>query len=355
MMPAEDEAVEEAIRVLSELMDQRPMRTPMDQPSFDQDENGDPQPDALVEFSDTTFIMEYKDSGTVSSVEAGIRQLEQLPQRLDTAIKLLVVPYMHRLGEERCKTAGISWLDLSGNAEIRAPRVRVSIRGKQNQYKRPGRPRNPFASKGSRITRHLLYQSKESHRQSELAEITGLSKSYVSYVVNTLERQGLIGRNWDGSVKVRDAELLMDAWLEAYKFNKHEIVRGHMAARSGNSLLRILSTRLSDLGIEYAATGLAAAWLYSKFSAFRLVTVFIRKPILSSELSEIGVTGGESGANTWLVLPADESVFWESTSLEDIPTVHPIQAYLDLKDHPERSSEAADELRRIAIGSWRSD
>jgi hypothetical protein len=48
----------------------------------------------------------------------------------------------------------------------------------------------------------------------------------------------------------------------------------------------------------------------------------------------------------WLVVPNDEGVFDGAAEREGVRCVHPVQAYLDLKDHPERSAEAAQQLRR---------
>jgi hypothetical protein len=52
------------------------------------------------------------------------------------------------------------------------------------------------------------------------------------------------------------------------------------------------------------------------------------------------------GENVWLVVPNDRGVFDGAREREGIWCVHPVQAYLDLKGHPERSAEAAETLRR---------
>lgn len=350
MIPTEDQAVKEVIRILSEVLDQKQAQMLTGRSLGGEDNVGDAQPDAIVTFGNLVFIIEFKKSGKVSSVDRGIRQLENVNQYPEQAVKLLVVPYMHKLGQQRCHEAGISWLDLSGNADIQAPGVRVSIHGKQNLFKSPGRPLNPFAPRGSRVARILLYQPDMSFSQRDLAKITGLGKGYVSHVVRALEKEGLVERLRDRAVKARDPELLLTSWLEAYDFNKHEVIRGHIAARSGTSQLRTLSAALTEHHIEHAATGLAAAWLYTRFASFRLVTVFLHEPIARRDMSEMGVMEQETGANTWLVLPSDGSVFWETTVLDGIPTVHPIQAYLDLKDQPERATDASEELQRIVLG-----
>ena len=59
----------------------------------------------------------------------------------------------------------------------------------------------------------------------------------------------------------------------------------------------------------------------------------------------LGFREGARGANTWLVVPNDAGVFHGADEVEGIRCVHPVQAYLDLKAHPERAHEAADEIR----------
>lgn len=43
-------------------------------------------------------------------------------------------------------------------------------------------------------------------------------------------------------------------------------------------------------------------------------------------------------------MPKDEGVFVDASEQRGVKCVHPIQAFLDLKVHPERSAEAATEL-----------
>ena len=58
------------------------------------------------------------------------------------------------------------------------------------------------------------------------------------------------------------------------------------------------------------------------------------------------------GANLWLAVPNDAGVFHGAVEKDGIRCVHPVQAYLDLKGHPERASEAAERLRNEFL-NWR--
>ena len=101
--------------------------------------------------------------------------------------------------------------------------------------------------------------------------------------------------------------------------------------------------------IEHGATGLAAAWLYSHFAAFRMVTFFVGGSISAELLSKIGFSENEAGSNTWLVIPNDRSIFWGSKQVEGVQCVHPIQVYLDLNEHPERAKEAASQIYPLLL------
>jgi hypothetical protein len=153
-------------------------------------------------------------------------------------------------------------------------------------------------------------------------------------------------RDANGAVKVTDFGMMLDAWREAYDFSRHHIVRGHVAARSSDEVLRQLAGHFNGSKTEYAVTGLAGAWLLNQFAGFRLVALYVDKMTSADALQEIGFREEPRGENVWLVVPNDEGVFHGAIECEGIRCVHPVQLYLDLKDHPERSAEAAEQLRQ---------
>ena len=60
----------------------------------------------------------------------------------------------------------------------------------------------------------------------------------------------------------------------------------------------------------------------------------------------MGFHEAQRGENVWLVVPNDEGVLHGAADRDGIRYVHPVQVYLDLKNHPERSPEAAEQLRQ---------
>jgi hypothetical protein len=172
-----------------------------------------------------------------------------------------------------------------------------------------------------------------------------MTEGFVSRIASNLEEQDYIARDDAGAIHATDPGLLLDAWQEACRFSRHTVQRGHVAERSGDALVRLVCDVLSEQGVEHAATGLAAAWMFTTFAAFRTATVFVPTDPPAAVLERLGYRDDPRGANLWLVVPNDAGVFQGAAEQSGVRCVHPVQAYVDLKDHPERASEAAAHLR----------
>jgi len=179
----------------------------------------------------------------------------------------------------------------------------------------------------------------------EGAKASGLNEGHVSRIVARLLDDQLVVRTEGRRFRVHDPNLLLDSWREAADFRGHRVLKGHVAARSGDELLRLLAHNLPPLRMEYAATGLAAAWAYDHFAMFRLATLYVREWPALDKLETLGFREESTGSNLWLVLPNDDGVFEGGREVDGIPCVHPVQVYVDLKDQPERAEEASEHLK----------
>ena len=310
--------------------------------------------DAVVAAGNLVFVLEWTRASSLAHIAAAIRQLEMAKSSfLGDIIPLLAVPFMGKASQELCERSALSWLDLSGNARIIAPGIFYQNLGYPNLFRRPGRPESAFGPRGSRITRQLLMEPDQATRQNALASSTGLDKGHTSRIVGKLLESGLVERGADG-IRLTNGDALLDAWRDDYKFDRHHIVRGHVAGSGGDHLIRSIAGTLSRVEEDHAATALPAAWLLTGFAGFRLATVYLSAVPSAGLKKDLGFREEVRGANTWLVVPNDEGVFDGVKEVDGVRCVHPVQVYIDLKDQPERSAEAAEELRkRLILG--RSD
>lgn len=314
-----------------------------------------PGGDFILKSGKYDFLVECKGSSALASLNPAVARLKQGSRNLErNVIPLLVVPYMGETGRRFCDERELSWLDLSGNAHIKAPGLLIHVEGRPNRFKSAGRPPNLFAPKSSRIVRQFLIQPDRVLNQRELSHATDLDEGYTSRIVRRFEETGLVARDEEGLLKPKDPEQLLDTWHEAYDFKKHHIIKGHIPARSGEELLDRIAGVLEEKASRYAATGLGAAWVYTHFANFRLATFYLNDPPGEALSKGLDFREDDRGANTWLVVPNDEGIFHGSEERDGIRCVHPVQVFLDLKDHPERASEAASRLRQECL-KWRQD
>ena len=298
--------------------------------------------DLALQADELTFHIAIKTSDTFTNIQ---RAADQLQTGADAdAIAILVVPYMGPKARELARNHSLSWFDLSGNADVTGPGLRILIEGQPNRFAAPGRPSSAFSPKAARLSRAMLTEPERWWLQRELAEATGLSVGYVSKVAARLvEDEQLDRRTGDGLLRPRAPAQLLDAWAQIYDFAKHDVMRFHTVGRSGPEILAGLAGRLRDTSGHWAATGLAAAWQWSKYADFRLTTVFVSSPIVDAEALRLRPV--EQGENVWIVVPNDDGVFYAAQDVDGVTCVHPVQAYLDLLGHPERAQEAATHLR----------
>ncbi len=305
-----------------------------------------PNADLLVRAAGHSFVIDVLGAVSPGPIVAHAERLASAVRQLRRkTTPLLVVPFMTEAGRRASEGASIPWFDLSGNAHIIAPGLRVIVDGRPNRFRGPGRPASIFAPKSGRVVRWLLMHPQRALTQREIARATDMTEGFVSRIASRLEHDNYVLRDPGGALRVKDPQLLLDAWRDEYRFDKHTIIQGHVAARSGDALTRFVSDTLSTTPIEHAATGLAAAWQLTHFATFRIATFFVAEPPSKALREKLGFREEPRGANLWLVVPNDVGVFHGAETREGVRCVHPVQGYVDLKGHPERAAEAAEHLR----------
>ena len=100
--------------------------------------------DSALQFAIPILQIQFRVRWSGSSSLGTIHQLvtNSSPSPADNLILLLVTPFLSDGAKDLCAEHQISWFDLSGNAHIITPNLRVIIEGKPNLYKEVGRPSN---------------------------------------------------------------------------------------------------------------------------------------------------------------------------------------------------------------------
>ena len=317
-------------------------------------EGADDRVDLVLQAGAHRFLIECKASGDRAAVTMAANQLRRYAEtRRGRWIATVVVPFMGEAGAQACREAGVSWFDLSGNADIRATGLLVHVEGKPNRFLRRGRPGNPLAPKGSRVARWLLMHPDEAFQQRDIAKAAAVDEGLTSRVVRWLQERDLVAKDDRGAWRVKDPGTLLEAWREVYDSGRYRVIRGILGARSSDEVMQKLATELDRRRAGYAMTGLAGAWLLTRHATFRSVSLLLRESPPASLLNDLGLLDEPRGANVWLVVPGDEAVFLGSRVESGFWCAHPLQVYLDLKSQPERATEAADELRRRYL-TWKA-
>lgn len=308
--------------------------------------------DLVVRAGGHAFAVAVNARDDLAALERAAQHLATVKPSGDAPIRLLVVPYMGPQARRWAATREFSWLDLSGNADIRGPGLRIVVSGEPNRYAERGRPTNAFSPHYARVTRVLLTDPSRSWSQRELQLETRLPQGTVSKAVRKLVDLKLVESHARGALHVVNPGLLLDAWAQRYRFEEHHIQRFQAVGRSGPAVTRSIADKLSEHRPTWCATGLSAAWTLTKHADFRLATFYVATPILEPETFGLHIV--ERGENVWIVTPRDEGVFYKPQIIDGVSCAQPVQVYLDLQAHPERSSAAAAHLRSDLL-AWKAD
>jgi Holliday junction resolvase len=293
------------------------------------------------------LIIEIKPSSRSAQIRAGIEQVTAYAEALG-GVPVLAVPHMGEAGARLAESAGVGFVDLSGNASIVAAGLVVHITGRPNRAPEQGRPSSPFAPASARVVRALLCRPDRWWHQFDLVDVTGLSAGQTSKVARRLADENLVEIREDRAIHAVDSYALLDAWEADYpRFASGTVLDGHVSG-SGFELTRTSLQKIHDQDPNAALTGLSAAWAYDKFVTFRLASIYVDD--VDSAAEWLGMRVEPRGANIRLIQPNDPGILNFADEPGGMRCVSRVQTYLDLGLLPERAAEARDHLRKELFG-----
>ena len=286
------------------------------------------------------------------------------------AVPVLAMPFVSSRLVELCRRERWGWLDLAGNCWLDVPgQFHIERTGNPPVHRRPRRGANLSTPAAARVMRVLLSPAnagrawKQRALESETCwpkpDGSSVSLGLVNKVLRHLRDEGYVADANGLGVSLHDPVGLLQAWNEAYSFDRHE-------RRSYFTLLK-----RPQLDAALCTTGLVAGNMaaYAAFSAAERQAPHVRQPrtwlyvaagFLDAMAKHTRAKEVDSGENLVALIPDDLGVFlsWEPNAFIDEPSLgctDPVQTYVDLMHCGGRGEDAAMAvLEQRILPAWRS-
>lgn len=260
-------------------------------------------------------------------------------------IPLILSDYLSKEKREDCKGAGISFIDLSGNAYISHEGIYIEREGFPDKYPEKRLGRGPFSDKASLILRLAIEERSRSWGVREVAQAAGLDPGFVSRMMKELEIRGYFGKE-GRKFKLMDAKSLLEDWVSAYDYHKNE-EHGYfcLADNPGEILYRLRDVE-GHKSLSYALSFQAGANLVAPHSVYNEVHIYLRDESGRKFLEQrLKLREVERGANVIFCYPHYKySAFHQMHQVDGLWVVSDLQLYLDLYRYPLRGLEQAEHL-----------
>lgn len=274
----------------------------------------------------TTMVVEVKRVFGPRDVDRLLTGVGKTLRTLAGHIPILVVaPWLSRRTQELLGDQGLNYLDLTGNALIRLdnPTLYLETQGAEKDPSPPLRNKARVQGpKAGRLIRQLV-DITPPYGVSELAASAGLTKGYVSRLLDTLDDEALVERSERGRVESVDVSRLLRRWAETYDVFRSNKVQRYLSPGGASTALQ----QLSSIAGRVAVTGSFAASRLAPVAAPALLVVYTDGPRAVAE--SLALIPADQGANVAILAPFD-AVVWDRTSiLEGVAYVAPSQAAVD--------------------------
>ncbi len=292
----------------------------------------DSHPDALI-----TLKLEHSEAHL--GVEARrrapypgeIASLEQLRSEIAAdGIPTLVAPYISEETGRQLTNAGWCWADAQGNADLRAPGLRIQRRT-TNRSPVDMRDRLPLGVGSLSIIRTLITTG-ECPGPTQLAQAVGVTQPRASQVLDRLTRSGLVDREDRTTWTVHRAALL-DAFLSQYRGPGGSEHRLYTLGPLEDAAHDLAEASRRATGSALSLSGDVAADRISPWRRPTTLLVYAPTPFSTSALDMVEARGSHD-ANVVIRYPDDRSLFKLDPidTDSDLRLVDPTQIIWDLVD-----------------------
>lgn len=285
-----------------------------------------------------------KPHGFPQQLHQAIAQLLRYRYKTNGHHELLVAaPFITPEGASVCREDKVSYVDLAGNCRIAMGALYLERTGQPNPFQKNAMAAPAlYGMRGERILRTLLQQPTRAWKVTPLATQTGVSAGTVSII-----RKLLIERDWakDGpnGIELTQPEKLLRDWAQVWGRRAFKRPFTYFSRVGVTETERKIADFAEAQNCKFALTGAAAAWRHAPMTRYQRTQAY-----WDGEPEEIAAAldlkKTESGANLQLLVARDRGVFDFAETIDGVPVVCPVQAFLDLHRDPARGEEAAERL-----------
>jgi len=209
---------------------------------------------------------------------------------------------------------------------------------------------NVFSPMASRVVRILLVDPKQDWSILGLSKEAKTAYGYTHRLVKALLRMGLCRKTEANRIVVTNASELLTRWASYYDFAFLNKVNAYYSLDEDlDRFVRKLSSA-NRRDLKYALTLQAGAALVSPYVRPANIHFYVEQEKLGEWRKLLRLQLTELGGNVFLVEPYDEGVFYSVQKHKGVWVVSNVQLYVDLYNYPARGREAAEHLRKEAIG-----
>ncbi len=294
--------------------------------------------DVVLDGADVRFAIEAKRRAPYAGEVSSMATLQERLQ--ETGRPLLVAPYISASLGQALSGEHWSWVDAAGNADVRAPGLRVQRRVSSSPPKVESETL-PSGSGSWAIIRSAILSGSVQSVTATAAE-AGVSQPRASQVLARLTAAGYLERESRSKWRV-DRERLADAFLEQYGGPGGSTSWFYSLDPPMVVAQKALESGAARSG-ELAISGDVAADQLSPWRTPTQVTLYVTAPGAVRGLEVVAAQGPED-ANVEVIIPDDTSMF-EAGDVGQLPLAHPTQVIWDLKRHGGADrNEAAERVR----------
>lgn len=237
--------------------------------------------------------------------------------------------------------AGVGYVDLTGNVELRLsrPGLLVRTRGQDNDPKPAPSALGSLKGAGAARAVRALIDYRPPYGIRALANASGASAPVLSRTAALLAADGLVVRGLAGEISAVVWVDVLRRWADDYRFPGADRAVGYLDPRGLTGFIR----RLPTLTQPWAATGTLGVRGGVAVAPIALATVYVESPERAAR--ELGLVPVQTGANVLLVgLSAAKEDARSFAGDDGIIRCAPSQVAVDLLTGPGRGPSEGEAL-----------